>query len=107
MAHILDTERIFATRALAFSRNDPAPWPGMVPDHYIDQARLEARALADLTAELDALRRSNLHLFRGFDAVTLDRRGVASDTTFTVRAIPWILAGHERHHVDVLRERYL
>ena len=107
VGHVLDVERIFATRALAFSRNDPEPYPGMDQDRYIDNARFGARALAGLAAELEALRRSNVHLFRSFDAETLDRKGVASGVAFTARAVPWILAGHELHHMGVLRERYL
>lgn len=107
VAHVLDAERIFATRALALSRKDPAPYPGMDQDQYIAEARLSSRPLADLAAEFAALRRSNLHLFRSFDAETLDREGTANDVMFTVRAIPWIVAGHELHHMGVLRERYL
>ncbi len=66
----------------------------------------DARPLADLAAELDAVRRATLALFRGLDAAALARRGTANDAAVSVRAIAWIIAGHERHHVALLHERY-
>ena len=71
------------------------------------QPALDARRIADLAAEYAVLRRASLLLFRNLDASVLERRGVASGREITVRAFPWLIAGHERHHLDILRERYL
>jgi hypothetical protein len=79
----------------------------MEQDEYVAAAGFDRRPLAGILDELEAVRRASLALFAGFDAEAWMRRGQASGCTFTARAIPWILAGHERHHVEVLKERYL
>jgi uncharacterized damage-inducible protein DinB len=107
LGHVTDVERIFAGRALHFARGETQPLPGMDQDAYVAAADFDRRPLAAILDELEAVRRSSLALFVGFDADTWTRRGVASGYTFTVRAMPWILAGHELHHREVLRERYL
>ncbi len=107
VGHVLDAERVFGFRALHFARRDPAPLPSMEQDDWARVSNAHDRPLADLVEELRAVRRGHLLMLRGLDAEAVSRRGVASGREFTVRAIPWILAGHERHHVRVLRERYL
>ena len=107
VGHMTDVERIFAVRALAFARRDPAPFPGMEQDDYVAGANFGARTLADLYDEYKLIRASNLILFRSFDDEVAARRGTASGVEFTVKSIPYILAGHELHHVGILRERYL
>jgi hypothetical protein len=107
VGHVVDVERVFGVRALAFARRDPAPLPSMEQDDYVAAAGFDRRSLADLGAEFDALRRSHVILLRSFDGDTWLRAGTASDCTFTVRAVAWILAGHARHHADVIQERYL
>ena len=107
LGHVTDAERIFATRALCFARGEAQPLPGMEQDEYVAAAGFDRRPLAGILDELEAVRRASLALFAGLGPDDWMRRGVASGCTFTVRAMPWILAGHERHHVDVLRERYL
>lgn len=105
--HMIDTERVFAYRALRFSRNDPTPLPGFEQDDYVRACNAAERTLGDLLREYRAVRGATLALFRGMSEAMLARRGVANQAEMTVRAVPWIVAGHERHHVGILKERYL
>jgi uncharacterized damage-inducible protein DinB len=107
VGHMLDTERIFAYRALAIARGEQQPLPGMDQEEYMAVANFDARTLADLLDEFAHMRQANVHMFRGLDADAWARRGVASDNEVTVRALAHILAGHEAHHVRILRKRYL
>lgn len=107
VGHLSDTERIFAYRALCFARKDPTPLPGFQENDYAPASGHHARSLPDLTAELQAVRQASLALFRGLTDEAVGRRGVANGVEISVRAIAWILAGHERHHLGVVRERYL
>ena len=107
MGHIVDTERVFANRAFRFARGDTQPIAGMEQDEYVRFAQFERRALSSLIDEFEYLRRSNLELFRSFGEAELARRGEASGYEVSVRAVIFIMAGHERHHRGVLRERYL
>ena len=106
IGHVTDTERVFSYRALRFARGDATALPGFDENAWVPAGSFDARSLADLAAELDAVRRATLTLFRGLDAAALARRGTASDNAVSVRAIAWIIAGHERHHVALLHERY-
>lgn len=106
VGHVTDTERVFSYRALRFARGDATALPGFDENAWVPAGSFDARSLADLAAELDAVRRATLALFRGLDAAALARRGTASDNAVSVRAIAWIIAGHERHHVALLHERY-
>jgi uncharacterized damage-inducible protein DinB len=107
VGHLMDTERVFCYRALAFGRADANPLPGFDEQAWAPAGRFDARALKDLAAELDAVRQATIALFSGLDDEALTRRGVANNNPITVRALAWIIAGHERHHVAILRERYL
>jgi hypothetical protein len=107
VGHLIDAERIFAYRALAIARGDRARLPGMEQDEYMASANFDARTLVDLLDEFAHVRRANIHMFRALDADAWTRRGVASENEVTVRAIAHIIAGHEAHHVRILRERYL
>lgn len=107
VGHVVDTERIFATRALACARSDPEAYPSFEQEGYVASADLDARPVASLAGEFEHLRRANLLLFRSWSAEHAMRRGVASGREFTARSIPFILAGHEIHHKRVVRERYL
>ncbi len=106
VGHITDAERIFAYRALRFGRGDATPLAGFDENQYVPAGGFDRRTLADLAAELAMVRAATLALFRGFDAEALLRRGEASGQPVTVRALAAIIAGHERHHVALLRERY-
>lgn len=107
VGHIIDTERIFAYRALRFARNDATPLPGYEQDDYIRNASFDACSLADLATEFESVRRSTLFLFKHLDGEAWMRRGVASDNEVSVRALAYIIAGHELHHRGILRDRYL
>ncbi len=107
IGHVIDTERIFAYRALAIARGERAPLPGMDQDEYMAGSDFDARTLAGLADEFEAVRRGNVLMFRALGPEAWARRGTASDNEVTVRALAYILAGHEAHHVRILRERYL
>lgn len=106
VGHITDGERVFAYRALRVGRGDTTPLPGFDENLYVPEGRFERRTLADLAAEFAAVRQSTLAMFRGFDEIALNRRGTASDCPVSPRSLAAIIAGHELHHVKLLRERY-
>lgn len=106
IGHVTDAERVFSYRALRFARADSTALPGFDENAWVPPGNFDARALKDLAAELDAVRRATIALFRGLDPAALARGGTASDNPVSVRAIAWIIAGHERHHVALLHERY-
>jgi len=107
VGHVLDTERIFGHRAFRFARNDQQPLPGFEQDGYVLAANFSHRQLGDLAAEFEHLRRANLYLLGSLDEAAWLRRGVASDNEVSVRALAYIMAGHEAHHMRIVRERYL
>jgi uncharacterized damage-inducible protein DinB len=107
VGHVMDSERVFCYRALRFARADGSPLPGFDEKAWVPAGRFDARSLKDLAAELDAVRRATIALLSGLDAEALTRRGTANNNPITVRALAWIIAGHERHHLGIVRERYL
>ena len=107
VGHICDGERIFAYRALRFARSDETPLPGYEQDDYARAGNFDARTLADLAAESERVRAATIALFHSFDTEAMQRRGMANDNEVSVRALAYIIAGHELHHVQVLRTRYL
>jgi len=107
MGHLADAERIFLYRALCFARGEPKELPGWDENEYVERAAFGARRLADLVAELGAARASTVSFFAGLDAGELLRKGTANGRGYTVRAVAYITAGHERHHCNIIRERYL
>ena len=107
LGHVIDTERLFSYRALHIARADSAELPGMDQDEWAAASNADERPVADLLSEFRGLRTANAALFDSFDEETLSRRGTASGFEFTVRALIHIIAGHELHHRDVLRTRYL
>jgi hypothetical protein len=107
IGHVSDVERVFAYRALAFARNDATPLPSMEQDDYVRNANFESRTLRSIAGEFAAVRAATLELFANLDGQSLLRRGKAAGNELTVRAIAFVIAGHERHHVDVIQRRYL
>jgi uncharacterized damage-inducible protein DinB len=105
--HVIDAERIFAYRALRISRGDQTPLESFDENAYAEAAGADARTLVDLAYELRHVRMASLALFASLSDEALARRGTASGGTVSVRALAWIIAGHEMHHVALLRERYL
>ncbi|HMH84234.1 MAG TPA: DinB family protein [Gemmatimonadales bacterium] len=107
LGHVMDSERVFCYRALRFARADGSPLPGFDEKAWVPAGRFDGRSLKDLAAELDAVRRATIALLSSLDAEALTRRGTANNNPITVRALAWIIAGHERHHLGIVRERYL
>lgn len=107
LGHLLDAERIFAYRLLCIARGEQAPLPGFDENAYVANGGFDARPLESLLEEYDLVRGSTLALLRGLDEAAFDRRGTSNKNPVSVRALAWILAGHEHHHMSVLRERYL
>ena len=107
LGHVIDAERLFGYRALHFARGGTGAIPGMDQDVWAAHAPYQRRSLASIIEEMYLLRGANVKQFQAFDEETLDRVGVASGVEFSVRALLYIMAGHEKHHVSVLRARYL
>ncbi len=107
VGHLSDGERIFAYRALRFARADETALPGFEQDGYIENANFDRVSLADLVEEFILLRRANLLFFKNLPVEAWTRGGAASDNFVSVRAIAYIMVGHVRHHINVLKTRYL
>jgi len=106
VGHVFDVERVFAYRALRFARADETPLPGFDENQWVPAATFDQRPLMELVDELRTTRAATLAMLRGFDEDAFSRGGAANDAHITVRAMAWIIAGHERHHRQLLRERY-
>ena len=107
VGHLADSERIMSYRALSFARGEKRDLPGYEQDDYAATGRFDARPLADLMQEFAVIRASTIAMFRGFDDGMLRACGSASGCSFTVRALAYVICGHEIHHKKILRERYL
>jgi len=107
LGHLIDTERIMAYRALRISRNDPKPIEGFDQDDYVRNAPHGRCRLQDLVEEFACVRKASVCLFRSLDADAWLRRGTANKAEVSVRALAYIIAGHELHHRNLLVEKYL
>jgi DinB superfamily len=107
IGHLIDGERIFTYRALRMARGDQTPLPGFDENSYVDNGNFGDRRLAELADEFQAVRKSSAYIFRHLGEDAWGRRGVASDNEVSVRAIAHIIAGHELHHIGIIRTRYL
>jgi uncharacterized damage-inducible protein DinB len=105
--HIIDTERIFCYRALCFARNDKTSLPGYDQDVFVDNDNANDRNYYDLLDEMEVLRKSTIQLYKSFSEEALLRIGVASDEKMSVRALGYLFSGHQIHHLNVVKERYL
>jgi hypothetical protein len=105
--HIIDTERIFCYRALRIARNDATNLLGFDHDAYVDNCDVSHRSLADLVHEFEIVRQGTILLFKSFTADALKAMGTANDVGVSVRAIGFIVSGHQVHHMKVIKERYL
>lgn len=107
LCHMIDAERIFAYRALRFARNDKTPLAGFEEKEYAPEANASGRSLQKIAAEMAHLRSATIDLFEGFTPEMLIRKGTANKNELSVVALGFIIAGHETHHCNVLKERYL
>jgi len=105
--HMADTERVMAYRALRIARADTTPLASFDENAWTPMAGANARSMDSLLGELEATRRATVAMLEGLPAEAWARVGTASGKPVSVRALAWIIAGHERHHVAVIRERYL
>jgi len=107
LGHLADDERIFGYRLLSVARGDPQTLPGFDENEYVRAARFEARTLADLLRDYEAVRAATLTLLEGLDREAWLRRGIVNGYPASARGLAFHIAGHELHHHRVLRERYL
>jgi len=107
VGHLLDTERVFAYRALCIARGEKKSLPGFDQDDYVKEGNFNRRELFDLNYEFRLLRESNLLLFRTFTPEMLKLKGFANESYVSVLTILFMIAGHEKHHMNVLREKYM
>lgn len=107
LSHIIDGERHFAHRVHRISRGDMTPIEGFEQDGYIATSHANQRTFEDLVGEFTELRHANIRLLQTLSATDWKRMGTASGFPVSVRALGFIMAGHVRHHVAIVRERYL
>jgi len=106
LGHLIDTERIFAYRALRFARHDQSQLCGFEPSDYVAKAAYDERSWVGLLSEFEHMRRSHVLMFSGFDAAAWRRSGTAGGEEMSVRALAFNIAGHELHHIELLRTKY-
>jgi hypothetical protein len=106
LGHLVDAERVFGYRVFCISRGEQAPLPAFDENRYVAEARGDATPLRELVDELVLVRRSNLVVLRRLSASEWVRVGTSSGKPVSARALAWVMAGHVRHHVKILRERY-
>jgi hypothetical protein len=107
LSHVIDAERMFAYRVLRIARGDKTPIEGFEQDGYIENSHANTRTFADLTGEFAELRAANLRFFRNLNEEDWLRTGTANKMEISVRALAFIMAGHIRHHIAILNDRYL
>jgi hypothetical protein len=107
IGHILDSERILAYRALSLARGEKKSLPGFDHNDYVRDGNFNRRELTELSFEFKLLRESNLLMFKNFSEEMLCKKGLADEASVTVLALLYIIAGHEKHHLNVLEEKYL
>lgn len=109
VSHLIDSERIFAYRALRFARKDKTPVAGFDENDYALESVANNRTIEDLLEEYTLVRQASIALYKTFgsDSEILKRTGIAGGGEVSVRALGFLIAGHEKHHCDIIRERYL
>lgn len=107
LAHMIDTERIMAYRALRFARNDKTDLPGFEEKDYAPEANAHGRTIAELANEMERLRATTIDMFKSFTPEMLKREGTANKNRLSVLVLGYVIPGHETHHRKILIERYL
>lgn len=107
IVHLMDAERIFMYRALRFSRNDDTPLQGFDENEYIPESGAELRSRESLLSEYIAIRKATIEFFKNITLAMSERRGIANGKEISVRALGYIIPGHEQHHLEVIKEKYL
>lgn len=106
LGHLCDAERVFGYRTFCISRGDPSSLPGFDENRYVSNGDYDMRTIRQVVAEFSTLRRANMTVFERLTDKEWARFGTANDVTVSVRALAYIVAGHFRHHLGVLRDRY-
>ncbi len=107
LGHIIDCERILAYRALCIARGEKQSLPGFEEDDYVKATNFEKQSLRNLLLHFKAVRKANLLLFKTFSQKEMKRIGKANNINYSARVMAWLIAGHELHHLSILKERYL
>lgn len=107
LQHVIDAERVFAYRAMSIARGEQQPLPGFDENGYADNAPVNKRTIADLSAELLLMRQTTILLYRSMSDEGLMRVGTASNHAITPNALAFIAVGHMMHHQKIINERYL
>ncbi|MCA6423866.1 MAG: DinB family protein [Flavobacterium sp.] len=107
LQHLIDAERIFAYRALRFARNDKTALASFEENSYVDEANANSRSIQSLLSEMLVVRQATLSLFNTFTEAELLRIGIASNNSMSVRALGFVIIGHQNHHQKIFQERYL
>jgi DinB superfamily len=107
IGHLTDTERVFVYRALRFARGDETPLPGFESDDYVRVAQFDTYPWQELVREFEYVRQATVFFYKHLGEAAWKRKGVASDNPVSVRALAYVIVGHELHHVKLLKELYL
>ena len=107
IVHLTDCERVFQFRTLSFARNDKTNLPGFEEDDFALHSKADNRTLDDIAEEFQSVRKATISLFNSFDEDDLSKTGMANGGKLNVNACGFIICGHEIHHVNVLKERYM
>ena len=107
LGHVIDSERVFGYRAMRFARNDSTPLPGFEQDDFVKYGPFGQCKLDALVEEFAAVRKATVLMFRALYDSAWARRGVANNNEVTVRALAYIIAGHELHHRRIFQQKYL
>jgi uncharacterized damage-inducible protein DinB len=107
LGHLIDTERVFVYRAMSIARDEKQSLPGFDQDDYVKTGNFDQRSVESLRTEYEAVRNASIAFFESLDEASWLKAGMANDVTVSVRAIGYIVPGHEAHHLTILRERYL
>ncbi|MFD3447415.1 DinB family protein [Microbacteriaceae bacterium 4G12] len=107
IGHIADTERIMSYRLLSIARGETTSLPGYNDDAYVLKAKFDNQSMQGLLENLNIVRQSTLQLLKSLDSEAWVRQGAANNSEVTVRALAYIIAGHELHHRKIIQERYL
>ena len=107
LQHLIDAERIFSYRALRFARNDKTELASFEENIYAEEANANKRSIMDLLTEMAVVRQATLSLFKTFSQEELMRNGIASSNPMSVRALGFVIIGHQNHHQRLFKERYL
>ena len=105
--HLIDTERVMNYRALSYARNDIKQLPGFNENIYAQHVSTKRRSLKSLINELKLVHKSSIALFKSFDKKALQRKGIMFNSEMSVLSVGFVLAGHQKHHLGVIKERYL